>query len=186
MPDWEGLNDTQLLDEAQNGKPEAFGELYSRHAGKIFRFLYAHVDDRLDAEDLTNEVFLKAWRSLPSYQRQGVPFSAFLFRVARNVLIDFYRRSTHLKNLVQVDTGSDKADQPVDPAGDISDLIEHRELVRLLNLLKEDYRIVLVLRFLTGLSPSETAQVMRRSHGAIRILQYRALIELRALLEKEV
>lgn len=184
MPNWEELDELQLLDKAQNGDTEAFGEVYSRYAGMVFRYLYAHLEDRLDAEDLTIEVFLKTWRSMVKYRQQGIPFSAFLFRVAKNVLVDFYRRSASLKNAFPVEEISEHSALLADPAGEVSNQVEHRELIRQLHRLKEDYRLVLALRFIAGLSPDETAQVMHRSVGAIRILQFRALGALRSLLEE--
>src|SRR5512135_2066488 len=84
----------ELIKRAQRGDPLAFGELYECHASAIFRFLCAHLNSRMDAEDLTGEVFLKAWLSLPRYNERGVPFLAFLFRIARNILVDHYRRSS--------------------------------------------------------------------------------------------
>ena len=81
------VEDIQLIQQSQKGDTQAFGELYERYAQRVFRYLYAHLDNRLDAEDLTEEVFLRVWKSLGGYQEQGVPFLAFLFRVARNALI---------------------------------------------------------------------------------------------------
>jgi hypothetical protein len=87
--DFREKEDAELLLLAQQGEAEAFSELYIRFAPPIFRFLFSHLDDRLDAEDLTEEVFLRLWRFLPQYQEQGVPILAFLFKIARNALIDF-------------------------------------------------------------------------------------------------
>ena len=87
------VDDIQLLKTAQDGNAEAFGELYERYAQRVFRFLYAHLNNQQDAEDLTGEVFLRVWRALGNYKERGVPFLAFLFRIARNALIDHYRRT---------------------------------------------------------------------------------------------
>ena len=84
MPDWQDIEDVQLIARAQDGEADAFGELYERYVQTIFRFVYVRLDDRRDAEDLTEEVFLRVWQSLPGYREQGVPFLAFLFRIARN------------------------------------------------------------------------------------------------------
>jgi RNA polymerase sigma-70 factor (ECF subfamily) len=86
--------DHELIKKAQQGDAAAFGDLYECHAPVIFRYLFAHLDSRMDAEDLTGEVFLKTWQSLPKYNEHGVPFLAFLFRIARNVLVDHYRRNS--------------------------------------------------------------------------------------------
>jgi RNA polymerase sigma-70 factor (ECF subfamily) len=182
MPGWQDLDDAQLVIAAKAGDPEAFGELYTRYAQVVFRFLSAHVNDRMDAEDLTEEVFMRVWRTLPSYQEQGVPFLAFLFRVARNALIDFYRRSARAGKHASLEANP-LADIRSDPGDAAMANLEHQEIRGTLNLLRDDYRTVLVLRFLSDLSPEETAQVMERTEGAVRILQHRALAALRNLLE---
>ena len=182
MSNWQEVDDIQLIKIAQEGNAEAFGELYERYASRVFRFLYAHMDNRLDAEDLVGDVFLRVWRSLPNYQEQGVPFLAFLFRIARNALIDHYRRASKSKQNVSIeditlrDSGPGTGDKVVAN-------LEHEEIKQTLGQLREDYRTVLVLRFLSELSPEETANVMDRSAGAVRVLQHRALAALRKLME---
>lgn len=181
MSDLPVVDDHQLLKSAKDGDTEAFGFLYERYAERVFRFLFAHLDNRLDAEDLTEEVFLRVWRSLPSYREQGVPFLAFVFRIARNALIDHYRRSGQTKNQVSIEEITVHDGNPGPGESAIASL-EREELRISLEQLREDYRTVLVLRFLSELSPEETAQVMGRSAGAIRVLQHRALSALRAIL----
>ena len=86
------FDDEQLIKQVKNGDTEAFGVLYEQYVEMVFRYVYSHLDNRTDAEDLTEEIFLRAWRALPKYDERGLPFSAFLFRIARNSLIDFYRQ----------------------------------------------------------------------------------------------
>lgn len=182
MPGWQDVDDVHLIEEAKNGKADAFGELYERYAQVIFRYLFAHLDNRLDAEDLMEEVFLRVWCSLGNYREQGIPFLAFLFRIARNALIDHYRQSGRAKRQVPIE---DRAiqDQRPDP-GDVAIAnLEHKEIRETLDQLRTDYRDVLILRFLSELSPEETAEVMGRTPGAVRVLQHRALASLRSLLD---
>jgi RNA polymerase sigma-70 factor (ECF subfamily) len=191
VPDWleagrdpkgdDSQLDIQLVQLAQGGDADAFGSLFERHAPAIFRYLYAHMDNREDAEDLTEEVFLRVWRSLSNYREQGSPFVAYLFRVARNALIDFYRRSQHAKNQISLEDGMFSEDG-ADPGDVVLNKIDNQEVRNLLSQLREEYRTVLVLRFLGDLSPDETAQVMGKSAGAVRVLQHRALAALRKLL----
>jgi RNA polymerase sigma-70 factor, ECF subfamily len=178
---WQDVTDTELLFRAQDGNAEAFGELYERHAQSVFRFLYSHLSNRLDAEDLTGEVFLRAWRSLPKFREQGVPFVAYLLRVARNALIDFYRRTRN----VQEDDIEETVivDHTTGPAEAVGTQLESRELRQTMQRLNDDYRLVLTLRFISELSVEETAAVMGKSDGAVRVLQHRALATLRKLLE---
>ena len=175
-------DDNEFLKKAQKGDAEAYGELYERHAPVIFRYLYSHLDNRLDAEDLTGEVFLRAWQSIEKYDERGVPFLAFLFRVARNALIDFYRRNKRNEPDVDSEVGALLRDTQPGPAELYGTKTEHQELVKVLGELREDYRTVLILRFFSDLSPEETAQAMERSVGAVRVLQHRALAALRNIL----
>jgi RNA polymerase sigma-70 factor (ECF subfamily) len=176
------VGDVQLLSQARAGNSHAFGELYELYAPRVFRFLFAHLDNRLDAEDLLAEVFLRAWRSLPAYQERGLPFAAFLFRIARNLLIDYYRQSGHARGQVSIED-LNLQDTDLTPGEKVSAGLERSELREHLAQLRDDYRSVLVLRFLAELSPEETAQVMGRSPGAVRVLQHRALAALRVIME---
>ncbi len=177
-------DDSELLKKAQTGNTDAFGELYQRHAPAVFRYLFAHLGNQLDAEDLTNEVFLRAWQALPKYHERGNPLLAFLFRIAHNAVVDQYRRSRASGGL-QAELDANLPDEKPGPAELISAGFERQELLRLLGRLRPDYRTVLTLRFVSDLTPEETAQVMQRSPGAVRVLQHRALGTLRKLLDKE-
>lgn len=175
--------DACLVKQAQAGDTDAFGALYERYAQTIFRFLFAQLSNRVDAEDLTSDVFLRAWRSLPRYRERNFPFSAYLFRIARNVLIDHYRLSSREEILSTSDVG-DLIDDGASASKIIATKLEHQDLYNNLGKLRENYRTVLVLRFLNELSPQETAQVMKRSEGAVRVLQHRALSALRKIIAK--
>jgi RNA polymerase sigma-70 factor, ECF subfamily len=178
-------DDALLILSAKHGDADAFGELYERYADTIFRFIYSQTSDRLDAEDITAEVFLRAWKSLSRYKEQGYSFSAYLFRIARNVLIDSRRK----RRAAGVITDDEIVNMPdimlPEPSVMVSSRIQHTELVSILEQLREDYRTVLVLRFLNELSPEETSQVMGRSVGAVRVLQHRALSALRKLIPSQ-
>lgn len=184
MPLWENFDDVDLVKNAQSGKADAFGEIYERYAQAVFRFFSSRLDNTLDAEDLTEEVFLRVWRSLPKYNEKGIPFTAFLFRIANNALIDHYRwvnnpsREGYLEGERVLDTHNNPEDVTAEN-------IERAELRKVLDQLRDDYRDVLILRFLSELTPLETAKVMDRSVGAIRILQHRALTVVRNLIENE-
>lgn len=181
MPDWQDVNEAELLLKARQGDAQAFGELYEAYAPRLFRYLFAHLENRLDAEDLTEDVFLRVWQALPAYREQGIPFAGFVFRVARNALIDHYRRTRRRKPDLETDSIEEFIP---DPTPTLQAHLEHKEMREALGKLREEYRMVLNLRFLADLSPEETAQAMGRSAGAVRVLQHRALAALRKLLEK--
>jgi RNA polymerase sigma-70 factor (ECF subfamily) len=183
MSNWHEIDDIQLLKIAQEGNTEAFGAIYERYAEKVFRYLNAHLGNGLDAEDLTEEVFIRVWRSLPDYRERGTPFLSFVFRVARNALIDHYRRERRAVGQLSSDEVT-VADHKPGPVEIVSQQMEREELREALEGLREDYRNVLVLRFLSDLDPEDTALAMGRSAGAVRVLQHRALAALRVRLEK--
>jgi RNA polymerase sigma-70 factor (ECF subfamily) len=171
--------DHELIKKAQNGDPCAFGELYELHAPAVYRYLFAHLPSQMDAEDLTGEVFLKAWQSLPNYIERGVPFLAFLFRIAKNMLVDHYRQNDRLEEKDPDELDGFRADLSAEPVDVVHSNIEHQRMLKVMGRLRTDYEMVLTLRFISELSPEETAQVMKRSVGAIRVLQHRALAALR-------
>jgi RNA polymerase sigma-70 factor (ECF subfamily) len=177
--------DHELIKKAQRGDIDAFGDLYESHAPVVFRYLYAHLDSRMDAEDLTGEVFLKAWQSLPKYIERGVPFLAYLFRIARNVLVDHYRQNNRLELKDPDEMDGYKAESSTEPVELVGSQMEHQRIVNVLEKLRPDYQSVLTLRFISELSPEETARVMNRSVGAVRVLQHRALAALREEMKKQ-
>lgn len=174
------FDDEQVINRVKDGDAESFGVLYDQYAELIFRYVYSHLDNRLDAEDLTEEIFLRAWRALPKYDERGLPFSAFLFRIARNSLIDYYRQRKVVQSIDDIEIPSHEAG----PEETVDTRIENNDLKKRITELREDYRNVLIFRFLSGLSPEETAQVMQRSVGAVRVLQHRALSALKEIMER--
>jgi RNA polymerase sigma-70 factor (ECF subfamily) len=121
----------------------------------------------MDAEDLTGEVFLKAWQSLPKYKERGT-LSGILVG-SKNTLVDHYRQTTHgVKRSDDMD--GYKAEWTREPVDTVGSNIERQNMLKLLNNLRADYQSVLILRFISELSPDETAKVMKRSVGAVRAL----------------
>jgi RNA polymerase sigma-70 factor (ECF subfamily) len=182
MPDdqEDQLEDSALVELAQSGDKIAFGVLYDRYANGIYRFIRVQHPDSVEAEDVTSEVFLKAWRFLPRYKERGHPFSAYLFKIARNTLIDHHRKSKGWAARVTRDL--DALPDETAGRGDIGVRVEeHQRLFGALQKLRVDYRTVLVLRFINGLAPGEVARIMGRSEGAVRVLQHRALKAIRKI-----
>lgn len=170
-----------LVRKAQNGDEEAFGALYDQHAQAVFRFLAGNLGNTQEAEDLTTEVFLRIWKALPEYESSGSPFSAFVFRIARNMLIDRYRANGRRQPVVSIeDIGLEEV--LADPDQKMPDPQEYQSLHVALQSVPTDYREVLVLRFLNDFSIDEIAELMQRSPGAIRVLQHRALAAVRKVL----
>ena len=173
----------RLVAEAQRGDPEAFGRIFDAYVGPIHRFIASRVRSPSDAEDLTQLVFVKALEALPRYEVRGIPFGGWLFRLARNAIIDQARtRRDHL-TLVSAVTRETEDAGPEAMASLRDDL---DRVARALTELTDDQREVIELRFFAGLSVHETADAMGRQDGTVRGLQFRALAALRRSLGIEV
>ena len=163
-----------LVERARNGDAEAFGGLYDRFQPEIVRYLAHRVGDPETAEDLAQQVFLKAWQAIPRYESRGVPFKAWLYRMAHNQMVDHYRTRRVTSDLEGVEVVDEAVAETALLAGEM-----HEALGRALAGLSEDHRQVLVLRFLMEKSAREIGEIMGRKEVTIRGLQMRALQALR-------
>ena len=166
----------RLVAAAQDGDPDAFGALFDQYYGPVHRFVAARVGRPNDAEDLAQLVFVKALEALPRYEPRGVPFGGWLFKLARNVVIDHIRtrREHGALDLVVEHTSEDAGPD------DLAVLRQELDSVALaLRHLTPDQRLAIELRFFAGLSAKEAADVMDRQEGTVRGLQFRAIAALR-------
>lgn len=161
-----------LIQRAQQGEEAALAELYQRHTPAIFRYFFFRVNDQALAEDLTGEVFMHMVEALPRYVERGVPFAAWLFRIAHARLVDHHRRAAHRPTESLTETHPDHAPSPEDQA---HSLAEARRLKKAIALLTEEQQTVIQLRFVEGYSLEETARMMGKTTGAIKAMQHRAL-----------
>ena len=172
----------ELIIRAQNGDAEAFGDLYENYLDTIYRYVYYRLQNHQDAEDLTEMVFLKAWQKIPDYSIGKTPFVAWLYRIAHNRVIDHYRTR---KDTLSLSEQVPIRDEKMDLEEHVLSQEEKRTLSKAINQLSPLHQHVLVLRFISGLKPSEVADVLDRNVGAVRVLQHRALKALHALLTAE-
>lgn len=166
---------------AAGGNAEAFGALYDRYHPEILRYFRARVRHDDVAQDLTQQLFLRAWQAIPRYQDRGLPFAAWLFRMAHNLAVDHFRAHRSVAPIEDIDIPSD---HPEAAAGLIASERSQR-VQRALERLTEDHRQVLILRFVLEQSAREIGLVMGRKEVTVRGLQHRALQALRAELEAE-
>ncbi len=166
----------RLVAAAKLGDPEAFGALFDHYYAPVYRYVAARVGRPSDAEDLAQLVFVKALEALPRYEVRGVPFGGWLFRLARNVVIDHIRtRREHVTLDLAIERSTDEAGP-----GELAALRQELDSVaRALTRLTPEQREAIELRFFAGLSAREAAEAMGRQEGTIRGLQFRAIAALR-------
>ena len=171
-------NEESLVRRAQQRDQEAFAQLYEEHFDRIYRYVTLRIGDEMEAEDLTQQVFLNALRSISSFRWKGIPFSAWLFRIARNQAVDYLRKKKRT---------AAPLDESLASSGDSPQLAAERKLdiERLLSATKqltEAQREVISLRFTSELSIAQVAEVMGKSQGAVKALQHSAIVALRKAL----
>src|SRR5918995_6514429 len=166
----------RLVDDARSGDPRAFGRLFDHYHGSVYRYIVSRVHRPADAEDLTQLVFVKALEALPRYESRGVPFGGWLFRLARNSVIDHVRTRHDHADLAAAEThvGSAAGPDEVTVAR-----LELDEVADALASLTDEQRDAIALRFFAGLSAREAAAVMGKQEGTVRGLQFRAIAALR-------
>jgi RNA polymerase sigma-70 factor (ECF subfamily) len=167
-----------LVVRSQKGDANAFGLLYDRFLPEIVRYLTYRVGNPDTAEDLAQQVFLKAWQAIPRYEDRGVPFKAWLYRMAHNQMVDHHRTR-------RVTTDLEGIDVPEEPEAEQRVLVQEvqNHLRAAMDRLTEDHRQVLVLRFLLEKSAREVGEIMDRKEVTVRGLQMRALQALRREIE---
>ncbi len=163
-----------FLNRAIGGDYEAFGELYSIYLDRIYRYVFYQVRDKMTAEDITEEVFLKAWKAIGSCKGKERTFKSWLYRIAHNCIIDGYRRD---KKMVPLE----KADEieVYDTGEKFEEKLERQDLLEKVSGLSLNQQQVVILKFVEDMDNEEIAKIMGKSQGAVRVLQMRALAALR-------
>jgi RNA polymerase sigma factor (sigma-70 family) len=164
-----------LVDRSVLGEAEAFGSLYDFFVEDIYRYFHSHVADPHDVEDLVSRTFLRAWRAIPRFKWRGRPFEAWLFTLARNQLMDFYRE--HRATTSPLDEAT--PDTRTGPEALAVASLEARMTREALAKLTPDQRDVLVLKFFLDRENSEIAAILGKKEGTVRAIQMRALQALR-------
>jgi RNA polymerase sigma-70 factor (ECF subfamily) len=158
-------------------EPQAFGELYERYLRKIYTYLFYRTGNHADAEDLTSRVFQKAYVHLPGYENLGLPFSAWLYRIAHNVVANWYRDQGRRK-VVGLDEAVNRSSDE-DPGSSAENTAEREALLKLIRRLPEEKQQVIILKFAEGYSNAEIGKILGRSEGAVKSLYHRTLLQLR-------
>lgn len=173
-------DEKNLVHKARQGDKEAFTELYESHFDKIYRYMVMKIGNKAEAEDMTQQVFIRAYESIGSYQWQGIPFSAWLFRIAHNQIVDFIRKASK-KPTVPLDESLPIVGDS-NPQMEVEVKLNMEQVTMAARQLTKAQREVISLRFAGGLSISEVASAMHKSEGAIKALQHSAILALRKAL----
>jgi RNA polymerase sigma-70 factor (ECF subfamily) len=170
--------DESLLVEQAKQDPVAFGLLYEKYVQKIHNYIYYRTGNHHDAEDLTAKTFHRAMRHIPSYEQRGVPFSAWLYRIAHNVVANWHRDRSRRK-VIALDELVLHQQWRQSPEGLVEADEEKSELLKVIRRLPADRQLLLILKFVEGMSNEAIGQVMGRSEGAVKSLYHRTLLALR-------
>ena len=183
----EGVQVMELVARAQAGDGEAFGQLYDRYVDLVYRYVYYRVNNQALTEDLVSETFLRALRRITSFQWQGKDFAAWLVTIARNLIADHFKSGKYRLEVATEDMLTAGATQVADgPESEVLTSLTNVTLLEAVKSLNSEQQECVVLRFLQGLSVTETALAMGKTEGAIKALQYRAVRSLGRLLPKEL
>lgn len=173
-----GKSESELISLATAGNADAFGMLYERYIGQIYNYIYYRTSNGKDAEDLCSRVFMRALHHIERYEDRGYPFSAWLYRIAHNLVINWYRDRDKAEEI----SLSEQYPPPM-MAGSVEERIEKEDekdaLLRVIADLPEDRKELLILKHVEGLTNSEIGQIMDRTEGAIKALYHRTLESLR-------
>ncbi|MFC2041162.1 RNA polymerase sigma factor [Chloroflexota bacterium] len=177
------LNQTEnerLVERAAGGDSEAFGELYSIYLNRIYRYVFSQVKDKTAAEDITEDIFVKAWKAISSCKGKEQTFLPWLFRIAHNHIIDVLRKKQRELSL-EMESVAEVGDHSLE----LGKKLEQQKLLSVIDCLPQNQRQVIILKFIEGLNNHEIGQVIHKNQGAIRVLQMRALATLRKRLKED-
>ena len=170
-----------LVKKAKTRDPDAFGMLYDEYVDQIFRYIYYKVGNLTESQDLTGQTFLKAFENIDSYEMRDVAFSSWLYRIAHNLVVDFFRRESKRES-VPIDDQPPPASPHGNPVESVLADLESERLYKAMHKLTHNQREVLVLKFIDNLSNTQVAEIMGISVGAVKSTQKRGLLALNRIL----
>lgn len=177
------LSDAELVVAAKEDA-EAFGILYERYVAQIYRYLYYRTGNSQDAEDLTARTFYRALRGLPRYQERGLPFAAWLYRIAHNAVANWLRDRSR-RPVTSLEAAATSFSRDGEPVTTLERQEEQERLLAAVRRLPPQRQELLIFKFVEGMSNAEIGIIMGRSEGAIKSLYHRTLVELREQLAQE-
>jgi RNA polymerase sigma-70 factor (ECF subfamily) len=174
----EQIEDVDLLSRATQGDNDAFGLLYERYVERIYNYIFYRTGSTYDAEDLTERVFVRALRHIGNYRHRGLPFSAWLYRIAHNLVANWHRDNSRRKE-VPLDDGMITPQHGEQPEQELLHSEEKDHLLVVIRQLPSERQQLLILKFVEHMSNAEIGQVMGRTEGAVKSLYHRTLMTIR-------
>jgi RNA polymerase sigma-70 factor (ECF subfamily) len=172
------IGDEITLNRAIQGDHEAFGRLYEQYVERIFNYVYYRTGNQHDAEDLTARVFFRAMRRIPQYQERGLPVSAWLYRIAHNLVANWHRDRGRRPE-ISLDEGFASIPHSEHPEVTLLQLEEQDYLLSIIRDLPPERQQLIILKFVEHMSNAEIGQIMGRTEGAVKSLYHRTLLSLR-------
>jgi RNA polymerase sigma-70 factor (ECF subfamily) len=176
-------DDGDNIGKAVAGDTEAFSIIYEKYVGRIYNYLYYRTGNSFEAEDLTARVFFRAFGHIGQYNNKGIPFSAWLYRIAHNLVANWYRDNSRKREVPLEDYGHIQSHHE-HPETSIIQNYENEGLMKAIRTLPPDRQQLIILKFVEHLSNAEIAVIMRRSEGAIKSFYHRTLLALREEMSK--
>ena len=171
-----------LVEQAQQGDQTAFGMIYDQLIDQIYRYVYFKTPSIEVAEDITEDVFFKVWKNIKKFKPQGVPFSSWVFRIAHNEVVDFYRKN---KEVLELDETWQDHKTENTPESLVEKQLIQKEVQIALRDLPENQAQAIILKYINDLSNQEISKTMDKSETAIRILLSRGLSKLQTILKNK-
>ncbi len=175
--------DYELIRRAKQGEQEALVEIYERYRSSVFSYIFFRVSEQETAEDLTSDVFVRMLSKIHTFVHQDRPILAWLYTIARNLVIDHYRSDGKVESM-PIDEAQISSDYGL-PGKEAQIHLDHECLAHALESLTEEQRQVIMLKFIDGRENEEVARIMGKNERAIRSLQHRALVALQRVMEQE-
>jgi len=174
----------RLVKRVQKGDREAFGQIYERLYDQVYTYVLHQVGSPADAEDITAGVFLDALRKIDDFKWRGAGFSAWLFRIARNDVLDFFRQRGHWQ---EAPIAAEVTEQPAAGVEETAEAAwKEQELLQAISKLSEEQRQVVLLKLLINFSNNQIGEILSKTEGAVKALQHRALLNLRNILKENL
>jgi RNA polymerase sigma-70 factor, ECF subfamily len=177
-------SENHLVQQAIKRDKTAFSTLYDSCVDRVYRHVFYRVSNQSDAEDITQEVFTRAWKAIDKYKPAGAPFVSWLLIIASHLITDYYRKNqTNIKR--EEDYKRTFSSKVADPAEKADTNLEKALVKEAVIKLKGDKQKVILMHFIDGFSYEEIAQILHKSENAVRVIQFRALEDLKKLIQRD-